>query len=282
MMEDKKVPVNRILPFSAVDGPGNRTVIFLQGCNLDCRYCHNPETRAVCVQCGECVKTCPVQALSVNEGRIVFDACKCVQCDTCIHICKKNASPRVQWLTPDEVLEVVKRQIPFIRGVTVSGGECTLYPEFLTELFTACKALGLHTLLDSNGMTDFKTRPGLLAVTDGVMLDIKAFTEKDHITVTGASNRQVLENARFLAAEGKLAEIRTVVVKELFDSEKVIIAIADELRAYMDISKLRYKLIAYRPFGVREKYKNYETPDAAYLEKLSRTAVQAGFRDIII
>ena len=286
------VPVNRIIPFSAVDGPGNRTAVFLQGCNLDCKYCHNPETRALCRHCGACVVKCPAGALRMvhaSEGtqeekgdRVIFDPTKCVACDTCIHTCMHDASPRILWMSADEVMTEIKKQMPFIRGVTVSGGECMLYPEFLTELFTRCKELGLNTLIDSNGMVDFRLYPKLINVTDGVMLDIKAFDTEEHICVTGSSNDMVLSNAAFLARIGKLFEIRTVIVRELLHPENVIKGIAEYLSDFMDIKELRYKLIAFRPFGVREQYQRYGTPDASYMSELYAEAVQAGFQDIII
>ena len=106
-----KARVNRIIPFSSVDGPGNRTAIFLQGININCLNCHNPETR------------------------------------------DKYGNPEITTVTEmsaDEVLEKVKKQIPFVRGITVSGGECMLQPDFLTELFTKTKMLGLSTKLDTN------------------------------------------------------------------------------------------------------------------------------------
>ena len=130
-----KAVINRIIPFSSVDGPGNRTAIFLQGCNIDCRYCHNPETRGMCRQCGLCVEQCPAGALSIEEGKVQFNPSACVQCDTCIHICPHDSSPRTEELTPQETYERVKSQLPFIRGISVSGGECMLHPDFLTELF---------------------------------------------------------------------------------------------------------------------------------------------------
>ena len=275
-------PINRIIPFSAVDGPGNRTAIFVQGCNIDCKYCHNPETRALCINCGACVLKCPTGALSLVENRIHFEPSKCVSCDTCIKTCTHDASPRVLWMSVDEVIAEIRKQMPFIRGVTVSGGECTLYPEFLTALFAECKKLGLHTLIDSNGMVDLSMYPELLNVTDGVMLDIKAFEKSDHVAVTGSANDQVLQNAAFLAKCAKLYEIRTVIVRELFDPVQLIESIAQYLSSYMDISKLRYKLIAYRPFGVREQYQTYEIPDVSYMEHLRDIAIQVGFQESII
>lgn len=281
-MEPLRVPVNRIIPFSAVDGPGNRSAVFLQGCNIDCKYCHNPETRALCISCGACVKTCPSGALTFTDGRVHFEPSKCVACDTCIHTCTHNASPRVLWMSTEEVMQQIRTSMPFIRGITVSGGECTLYPAFLTELFQACQKEGLDTLIDSNGMIDFSLYPELLEVTDGVMLDIKALDARDHQTVTGHTNEMVLKNAAFLAQKGKLYEIRTVVVRELFEPVKVIEGVAGYLKPYMDIGKLRYKLIAYRPFGVREQYQIFESPQVSYMEQLKGTALQAGFREVII
>ena len=173
--------INKIIPFSSVDGPGNRTAIFLQGCNIDCKYCHNPETRKICIECGACVNKCPAGALLKDEnGHILYDADKCAECDTCIKVCPHDSSPRVHLMSVEEVYDKVKKQVPFIRGITVSGGECMLHPEFLTELFIRAKVDGLTTLIDSNGTISFAQYPELLEVTDGVMLDIKAFDEKEH------------------------------------------------------------------------------------------------------
>ncbi|MFR5075679.1 MAG: radical SAM protein [Lachnospiraceae bacterium] len=129
---------------------------------------------------------------------------RCVGCDTCIKTCRFGSSPRICNLTPEETFEQIKKQIPFISGVTVSGGECSLYCKFVESLFKLCKEAGLNTMMDSNGSTPFAGKDDLLAVTDGVMLDIKAFGEEDHLKVTAMPNKNTLENAVFLAKMGKL------------------------------------------------------------------------------
>jgi glycine radical enzyme activase, YjjW family len=274
--------VNKIIPFSAVDGPGNRTVVFLQGCNLDCKYCHNPETRGMCIHCGNCVNTCPVGALSMVQGRVEFDKEKCIQCDACIHTCQFDSSPRTKLMSTEDVFDKIKKQVPFIRGVTISGGECTLNPVFIKELFLLCKNAGLTTLIDSNGMYDFEQDKDLLEVTDGVMLDVKAFDVDDHVGVTGSGNKIILKNATFLAKQGKLYEVRTVVVPELFNAKKTIIETAKLLKPYLDIRDIRYKIIAYRPFGVREQYSHYEIPKQEELEQLAQLLREENFKNIIL
>ena len=277
-----KAVVNRIIPFSSVDGPGNRTAVFLQGCNINCRYCHNPETRALCVSCGRCVETCPAGALEKKDGRIVYHAEKCVQCDTCIHVCPNNSSPRTWEMTPEEVYEKVKKQIPFIRGITVSGGECMLRPDFLLELFRLAKQDGLTALIDSNGTIPFQKYPELLEICDGVMLDIKAFHDEDHRHITDSTNQTVLENAVYLAEQGKLFEVRCVIVPDLYDTEKSIRDMAACLAPYLEKHPFRIKVIAYRPMGVREAYSHYQVPSKEYLEYLADILREYGFKDIII
>ena len=274
-------PVNKIIPFSSVDGPGNRTAVFFQGCNWDCRYCHNPETRNMCTGCMACVQVCPAEALQNESGSVRFYPEKCVGCDTCIKTCRFGSSPRICNLTPEEVFEQIKKQIPFISGVTVSGGECSLYCEFVTELFQLCKQAGLNTMMDSNGSTLFEGKEELLSVTDGVMLDVKAFDLSDHIKVTAMPNENTLQNAVFLAERGKLFEIRTVVVPGLFDIENTIIQSGKLLLPYQSIHPVRYKLISYRPFGVREEYRIYQSPSKEYMEELEKLARENGFLDVV-
>ncbi len=295
----EKALVNKIIPFSAVDGPGNRTSVFLQGCNINCLYCHNPETRKVCIGCGDCIPACPAGALSWNssDGKrpenladrkkkislfLRYDSDKCTLCDTCIHTCTHDASPRILELTSEETFKKIAKQIPFIRGVTVSGGECTLYPEFLTELFSICKEHGLDTMLDSNGTLDFKEYPKLLAVTDGVMLDIKAFSQSDHKKVTGAENGQILESARYLASLGKLFEIRTVIVPGLFDGEETVKQASAMLKPYQSVRRIQYKIIAYRPMGVRKEYAGFSVPEEGNLNRLADIARKEGMEKIVI
>ena len=283
LQENQKTPVNRIIRFSSVDGPGNRTAVFLQGCNFDCRYCHNPETRKLCVSCGECVDKCPKGALTLCDGKVIFDPSRCVACDTCIKTCKHDSSPRIRYMTPEEVMGEVRKQMPYIRGITVSGGECSLYPQFCRGLFMLAKDEGLTCFLDSNGSYDFSKDPELMAVTDSVMLDIKAFSPEDHLNTTGAGNETVLANAKYLAETGKLFEVRTVVAPDLFDVTATIRCAGEMLLPYLQKgAKIRYKLITYRPMGVREKYRNMRIPTEEEMMGLKTLLTDMGWDDVVI
>ena len=279
-----KVPVNKIIPFSSVDGPGNRTAIFLQACNLDCKYCHNPETRALCIHCGDCIPGCPTKAIYWEEGRVAFSPEKCIGCDQCIHACTHNASPRIRRMSAKEVFQEASKNLPFIRGITVSGGECTLYPEFLRELGMLCKKRGIGFLLDSNGYYDFsKDEKDLLPYIDGVMLDIKAYNGEEHKRVTGFSNEEILKNMRILAEYDKLFEVRTVVVPGLFSGKDTVEKVSKDLSPYVRKGqKIRYKIIAYREFGVREQYRQFESPGEEELKALKELAEQEGMQDILL
>ncbi len=276
-----KATVNKIISFSCVDGPGNRSAVFLQGCGFDCRYCHNPETIHACIHCGECVKYCKPGALTTKNERVNYDITKCVFCDECFRHCPHGASARTRELTAEQVMREVRRNLPFIRGITVSGGECTLWRDFLLELLSLAKAEGLGTLLDSNGSYEFSKDSELMTVTDGVMLDVKAWEREDHLRVTGCDNACVLRNLDWLARAGKLTEVRTVVVPELFDCRQTVREVS-ALLAKLGCLDARYKIIRYRPMGVREQYKGLTPPAEDFLQELAGIAAGYGLKDVVV
>lgn len=274
-------PVNKILPYSVVDGPGNRVSVFLQKCNIHCAYCHNPETQQLCCDCGACVEGCPAQALSLHDGAVQWDSGLCCGCDRCIQVCPHHASPKVRRMTAQQVWEKIQESIPFIRGITVSGGECSLYPEFLTELFTIVRAHGLTCLMDSNGTTDLSQYPELMACCDGVMLDVKSWDGEVYRKLTGGDNDIVKQNLLYLSRIGKLEEIRIVSLPELVDGPEVIRGIAETLGEAAAAAVL-LKLIRFRPFGVRGPLRDMPQTSIAYMKTLETLARQAGFQNVLI
>lgn len=273
--------VNKLIPMSVVDGPGNRFAIFLQGCNFNCKYCHNPETIHRCIHCGDCVAGCPADALSMTEGKVAWDPVKCVDCDKCIATCTHGASPKVRAMSAAELMAEIEKAMPFIEGISVSGGEATLQAKELIPLFQMAKKKGLTALIDSNGGVDFSegNLNRLLDISDGVMLDVKAWEKEDHLRITGRDNEPVKKNLAYLAEKDKIEELRFVLLDTL-DNEHTLREAAKVLGE--SIHSTRVKLISYRHFGVRKEYiDELRAPSREEKDRLIALAKELGFKEVV-
>lgn len=230
--------VRKIIAQSTVDGPGNRTAIFLQGCNIRCAYCHNPETQAM-------------QDAEATEMSVA------------------------------EVMTEVRKGIPFIRGITVSGGECMLQAEFLTELFNAVKALAkevhhpLTCLIDSNGTLPFARYPQLMEVCDGVMLDVKAWDSETYHLLTQARNDEVVkENLVWLLQHHLLTEVRIVCLPGKVDVEQILRNIAKTSDSIGEKAPVR--LLRFRPHGVIGEFAGHPMPSDEQMAEYADLAASLG------
>lgn len=278
---EQTVYINKIIPISTVDGPGSRTSIFVQGCNIACLYCHNPETQKICNHCGNCVPGCPTKSLSVLEdGTVNWNMDTCIQCDQCIKVCPHQASPKVMLMTATDVFEKIKKNLPFIRGITVSGGECTLYPKFLTELFKKVRKENKTCLIDANGTIDLSKLPDLMEVTDGVMIDLKAWDKDVFYRLTGhKKNDSLVRNLIYLNEQNKLEEIRLVCLEEYVDVENCIKGVAETIPDAIPTTRL--KLIAFRSHGVEGELKDYPSPSLSVMQGYVDYAKSLGFGNIV-
>lgn len=238
--------VARIIDFSNVDGPGNRLVVFFQGCNYNCLYCHNPET------------------IPLAGEQAIDPACP----------------PVYQMMTAEDIVKRYMKAKPFISGVTFSGGECTVQLEFLLACCVALKAQGAHILIDTNGQLTVQELDRLLAVSDGLMLDIKAIGPEAHKTLTGADNEAVLRTFRAALLQGKLAEVRTVIRGSEPDALETVAWVARALSA--SDREVPYRLIRYRPHGVRKAMiSRLKPPTEAQMEACRQAAEKEGLTRII-
>ena len=277
-----KAVVNNIIKFSNVDGPGNRTAVFFQGCNYKCLHCHNPETINRCNNCGDCVVECPVGALAMENSIVKWNKKKCIDCDQCIKICKFYSSPKVEEYTVEGLVKEIEKLRIFIQGVTVSGGEATLNIKFITEFFKEVKKMNLSTFVDTNGSIDLSLDKytEFLEVSDKFMLDIKAWNESEHRELTNADNKIVLKNLEFLLKKNKMFEVRTV-VNSMINAKETVLNVAKVLKDYKNV---RYKIIAYRPFGVKEELKDklLPLPKNEELEELKKIVEKTGDIEVIL
>lgn len=278
--------------FEIHDGPGMRTTLFLKGCPLRCKWCHNPESRRreaqlafyrhKCVDCGACAAVCPSGAQTLVNGVHRFDAEKCVACGKCVAACPKEALALFgRTVSPLEILpELLEDKVFFDGsggGVTVSGGEPLMQPAFTAELFRLLRENGVHTALDTCLYASREALDTVLPQTDLLLVDLKAIDPEVHKRCTGVSNEIILDNLRYVDRLGKPYEIRIPYIPGENDGE------IEKIAAFIDTLKNadRVKLLAYHDLA-RTKYaalgEDYEMGDrkpptaAEYEEKFALLA----------
>jgi len=223
------------------DGPGIRVTIFLKGCPLNCRWCHNPEsispqiqklfTRSKCIGCGECVKVCPTEACRLTTEGIITDKQLCTLCGQCAEICPSLATEMSgQEQTVAELLEIIEKERPFFDqsggGVTFSGGEPLLYPDFLCEILDACGERNIHRCIDTAGLVKTETLLKVARRTDLFLFDLKHIDPAKHKQWTGVDNALILHNLQALAKTGANIEIRIPLIKGINADRQNIAATA--------------------------------------------------------
>ncbi|MFM4850638.1 YjjW family glycine radical enzyme activase [Aeromonas rivipollensis] len=274
--------VSRWLPFSCVDGPGNRLVLFLQGCNFRCPGCHNPHTIGLCDHCGDCVPGCPSGALTLIDGRVRWQASLCTHCDRCLDACPRSASPKTHQMSVAEVLVLLRRYGPLLTGITVSGGEATTQLPFVIDLFTAIKGAPdlshLSCLLDSNGSLGETGWQRLLPVLDGAMIDLKGWRESVHHSLTGQGRERVLASLQLLARAGKLAELRLLQVPGRSDFLDAGGELDAGLAAFLQtLGPVPIRLNGFRHHGVRGEAMGWQEAAMEELDRLSNALKVKGF-----
>ena len=226
---------------SAVDGPGIRTAVFLKGCNLDCFWCHNPEGKCAapesawfaekCIGCGTCRQYAPDQD------------------DEAVAHCPAQARRRYGALyVPNDLMRVLTADRDYYLatggGVTFSGGECMLYPDFVAEMARRCRAEGISFAVDTAGNVPYASFEKVLPYIDIILYDIKALDPICHRRGTGCGNERILSNLEALRQTGKEIIIRIPQIPHFNEGEEV-----ERICAYCRERGLPYEVLPYHAFG---------------------------------
>ena len=251
-----------IVKSSFVDGYGIRTTIFLKGCPLRCIWCCNPEgqrkkpelkfTAENCNGCGKCVPACPNNALIINNNLLYINRTLCNGCGKCVAACIRDALDIWgKWYTAQEIFEIIKTDIPFYSasggGLTIGGGEATLYPEFCLGLIYLCHQAGINVAIDTCGYVTSDLGLEVLKKADFLLYDIKGMDSVQHVKDTSVSNQIIFKNLKMLSDIKKPIIIRYPAIPGHNASNSQLADAAQFLSKFDNIK--RVDIIAYHQFG---------------------------------
>lgn len=255
----------KIKRFSVHDGPGIRTSVFLKGCPLNCVWCHSPEgissditiwyDQSLCISCGECIKACPNNALSLvsqPEQFIQIDRKSCYLTGDCVKICPTGA---IQYTgsknTVSDVMNEIEKDMLYYTtsggGVTLTGGEPLYQPEFSKKILEECRKRNIHSAIETCLFCERSTIEKIIDLVDLFIVDMKIFDRDMHIRYTGKSNDIIRDNIRYLSESGKSILIRIPMVENITNTEEN----KNSIRSFINSidKKIQIDYLSYNPLA---------------------------------
>jgi pyruvate formate lyase activating enzyme len=251
--------------YSIHDGPGIRVTFFMKGCPLSCSWCHNPEGMSHIPE--KVIRSRKVGDKEFTEEEEVG-----------------------KYYSVDDILEILERERVFINqsggGVTFSGGEPMLQTGFLLEVLKECRKNGFHTAIDTSGYSSAENYKSVIPYTDLFLFDIKHLDENKHLTLTGVSNVNILENFRIILASGKDIMVRIPVIpgfnddKEYFEKLRTFLTDSGN-KSIRKINLLPYHKIGsskYKRFNLTDRMEGIAPPSKLKMEELKKFFSETGYK----
>jgi pyruvate formate lyase activating enzyme len=294
--------VLRIDRGSAHDGPGLRTTVVLKGCPLRCTFCDTPESHRMapelafrtdrCIRCFECFDDCQLGAISEVDGQPVVDQGVCRWCGDCADGCSTDARRQAgSIMTESRVLAELARDEARFRetggGVTFSGGEPLLQADFLVRLLEGCRALGIHTAVDTCGAASADAIARTAELADLILYDLKHVDDEAHRRLTGSSNRELLENLGLLSRLGAVVRVRFPLLPGLNDDAAHVRRLGSMVSSlgFSDVDVVPYRAVdasAYDALGRRYILGAIDEPSPEAIADAVRVMAECGLRAIVV
>ena len=269
------------------DGPGIRIAVFLKGCNLNCAWCHNPESisdeaermysSSRCIRCGTCVAACPEKAITLTPEGIITDMALCKMYGKCAGVCPTKAIEISGGeISVAEIMQEIEKDRPFFDqsggGVTFSGGEPLLHHKFLIRLLKECGKRGIHRAVDTAGFVKTEIILQVAEHTDLFLYDLKFMDPEKHRKWTGVTNEKILENLKTLADTGAKIIIRIPLIGGVNDDAENIETTARFVAGLSGVKK-EVNLLPYHKIA-QTKYQKLGRPEDFQLLKEPSREIQ--------
>jgi len=296
---EKKARILSFKRFEIHDGDGIRTTLFFKGCPLHCKWCHNPESISfqkekmfdanLCVDCMRCTKLCDANVIENNKH--IFERERCTFCGRCESVCPQKAFETAGIdLAPEEIAaELLKDEI-FMKnsggGVTFSGGEPLMQAELCVQIAKLLKERSINIAIDTSAAVSRTAIDAVLPYVDTFLIDIKAINEEVHIHCTGASNKNILDNIRYVDSVGKQIEIRYPYVPTMNDDEWE--GIADFILKLKNIKIVRilpyhnYAERKYRCLGLSYLLPDIPIPSLSQVSSIAERMKLLGLGNVVV
>ena len=298
-MEDIKAIIFDIQKFSVHDGPGIRTLIFMKGCPMSCIWCCNPESQSgsfelafygeKCIRSDRCLEVCPTQAISLKGNGLDLDKNLCNLCGLCVNACYAEA-----WkifgreIDVVSVMKEIEKDILYYKnsggGVTFSGGEPTLWPNFIRAVSSECRREGIHVAIETCGLIPWDNLEQILETIDLVMFDIKHMDPNKHEKLCGCSNELILGNLKRLSRRNDInVVVRIPIIPGLNDAKdniedtaRFVISLSGNIRGVELLPYHKYAERKYERIGRRCLLKGLKPPSEEHMQYIKQTIEEYG------